>query len=32
MRGLKEYIIEGIFDVEDNIDNMDESIKEQNVN
>ena len=29
MRGLKEYIIEGIFDVEDNIDNMDESIKEQ---
>ena len=25
MRDLKEYIIEGIFDVEDNIDDMDES-------
>ena len=29
MKNLKEYIIEGIFDVEDNIDNIDESIKEQ---
>ena len=29
MINLKEYIIEGIFDVEYNIDNIDESIKEQ---
>ena len=29
MRNLKEYIIESIFDIEDNIDNIDESIKEQ---
>ena len=29
MKNLKEYIIEGIFDIEDNIDNIDESIKEQ---
>ena len=29
MKNLKEYIIEGIFDIEDNIDNVDESIKEQ---
>ena len=29
MKNLKEYIIEGIFDIEDNIDNIDESIKEE---
>ena len=29
MKDLKEYIVEGIFDIEDNIDNIDESIKEQ---
>ena len=29
MKNLKEYIIESIFDIEDNIDNMDESIKEE---
>lgn len=29
MRNLKEYIVEGIFDIEDNIDNIDESIKKQ---
>ena len=29
MKNLKECIIESIFDVEDNIDNVDESIKDQ---
>ena len=29
MKNLKEYIIESIFDIEDNIDNIDESIKDQ---
>ena len=29
MKNLKAYIIEGIFDIEDNIDNIDKSIKEQ---
>ena len=29
MKNLKEYIVEGIFDVEDNIDNVDKSIKDQ---
>ena len=29
MKNLKEYIIEGIFDIEDNINNIDESIKDQ---
>ena len=29
MINLKNYIIESIFDVEDNIDNVDESIKDQ---
>ena len=29
MKNLKEYIVEGIFDVEDNIDNVDESIREE---
>ena len=29
MINLKNYIIEGIFDIEENIDNMDESIKDQ---
>ena len=29
MINLKKYIIESIFDVEDNIDNVDESIKDQ---
>ena len=29
MINLKNYIIESIFDIEDNIDNMDESIKDQ---
>ena len=29
MKNLKEYIIESILDVEDNIDNIDKSIKEQ---
>ena len=29
MINLKNYIIESIFDVEDNIDNVDESIREE---
>ena len=29
MINLKNYIIESIFDVEDNIDNVDESIKDK---
>ena len=29
MKNLKKYIIESIFDIEDNIDNIDESIKDQ---
>ena len=29
MKNLKEYIVEGIFDVDDNIDNIDKSIKDQ---
>ena len=29
MINLKNYIIESIFDIEDNIDNMDESIREE---
>ena len=29
MRDLKEYITESILDVEDNIGNIDESIKDQ---
>ena len=29
MKNLKEYISESLFDIEDNIDNVDESIKEQ---
>ena len=29
MKNLKEYISESIFDIEDNIDNIDESIKDQ---
>ena len=29
MKNLKEYIVEGIFDIDDNIDNIDESIKDQ---
>lgn len=29
MKNLKEYIVEGIFDIEDNIDNMDNAIKER---
>ena len=29
MKNLKEYIVEGIFDIEDNIDNVDESIREE---
>ena len=29
MKNLKEYIVEGIFDIDDNIDNFDESIKDQ---
>ena len=28
MKNLKEYISESLFDIEDNIDNIDESIKE----
>ena len=29
MINLKNYILESIFDIEDNIDNVDESIKDQ---
>ena len=29
MKNLKNYIIESIFDIENNIDNVDESIKDQ---
>ena len=29
MKNLKEYIIEGVFDIDDNIDNVDEAVKEQ---
>ena len=29
MKNLTEYIVEGIFDIEDNIDNIDKSIKDQ---
>lgn len=29
MKNLKEYIVEGIFDIEDNIDNVDKIIKDQ---
>ena len=28
MKNLKEYIVEGIFDIDDNIDKVDESIKD----
>lgn len=29
MKNLKEYIVEGIFDIDDNIDNIDKNIKDQ---
>ena len=29
MKNLKEYIVEGIFDIDNNIDKFDESIKDQ---
>ena len=29
MRNLKEYIVEGIFDIDNNIDNVDKNIKAQ---
>lgn len=29
MKNLKEFIVEGIFDVDDNIDNVDKNIKDQ---
>ena len=29
MKNLKEYIVEGIFDIDDNIDKVDESVKDQ---